>query len=96
VVRIIWKFFISGGMELKLADVQIEALLRQLFQITDNDRYPFSPRIRTLKEIRAKIRPDPARAPAAALRTGEQGEIRATAVKRYIRTGIDPQPERRL
>jgi hypothetical protein len=38
-------------------------MLRELSQIIDNDRYPFSPRIRTLKEIRAKIRPDPAREP---------------------------------
>jgi hypothetical protein len=50
-------------MNLELTDEQTEALLRELSQIIDNDRYPFSPRIRTLKEIRAKIRPHPPREP---------------------------------
>jgi hypothetical protein len=44
-------------MNLELTDEQTNALIRELSQIIDNDRYPFSPRIRTLKEIRAKIRP---------------------------------------
>jgi hypothetical protein len=55
-------------MNLELTDEQTEALLRELSQIIDNDRYPFSPRIRTLKEIRAKIRPVPAREPLPPLR----------------------------
>jgi hypothetical protein len=46
-------------MNLELTDEQTEALLRKLSQIIDNDRYPFSPRIRTLKDIRAKILPEP-------------------------------------
>lgn len=50
-------------MNLELTDEQTEALLRELSQIIDNDHYPFSPRIRTLKEIRAKIRPEPVREP---------------------------------
>jgi hypothetical protein len=50
-------------MNLELTDEQTEALLRELSQIIENDRYPFSPRIVTLKEIRAKIRPEPAREP---------------------------------
>jgi hypothetical protein len=50
-------------MNLELTDEQTEALLRELSQIIDNDRYPFSPRIRTLKKIRAKIRPEPEREP---------------------------------
>jgi hypothetical protein len=50
-------------MNLELTDEQTEALLWELSQIIDNDRYPFSPRIRTLKEIRGKIRPDPVREP---------------------------------
>ena len=61
-------------MELKLADVQIEALLRELFQIIENDRCPFSPRIRTMKEIRAKIRPDLVREPPPP-RAAEQGQL---------------------
>jgi hypothetical protein len=55
-------------MNLELTDEQAEALIRELSQIIDNDRYPFSPRIRTLKEIRAKIRPEPAREPPPPLR----------------------------
>jgi hypothetical protein len=37
--------------------------MAELDRIIDGDRFPFSPRIRMLKEIRAKIRPEPARAP---------------------------------
>jgi hypothetical protein len=55
-------------MILEMTDEQTEALIRELSQIIDNDRYPFSPRIRTLKEIRAKIRPEPAREPLPPVR----------------------------
>jgi hypothetical protein len=37
-------------------------------RIIDNDRYPLSPRIRALKEIRAKLRPDAVREPLPPLR----------------------------
>lgn len=46
-----------------LTDEQTEALVIELDRIIDGDRYPFSPRIRTLKEIRAKFRPYPVREP---------------------------------
>jgi hypothetical protein len=36
---------------LELTDEQTEALIRELSQIIENDRYPLSPRIRVLKEI---------------------------------------------
>jgi hypothetical protein len=36
-------------------------LLRELSNLIDGDRYQFSARVRTLKEIRAKIRPEPVR-----------------------------------
>jgi hypothetical protein len=49
---------------LELSDAEAEALLRELSQIIEYDRYPLSPRIRTLKEILGKLRPEPAR-PAA-------------------------------
>jgi len=52
-------------MHFDLSDEQTAALLGELDRIIDGDRYPFSPRIRTLKEIRAKIKPHPARASAA-------------------------------
>jgi hypothetical protein len=41
-------------MQLDLNDEQTAALLRELDLIIDGDRFPLSPRIRTLKEIRAK------------------------------------------
>jgi hypothetical protein len=46
---------------LELTDEQTEALIRELSQIIDGDRYPLSPRIRVLKEILGKLRPEPAR-----------------------------------
>ena len=46
-----------------LSAEEIEALLRELDQIIDRDRYPFSPRIRTLTAIRDKLRPPPVREP---------------------------------
>jgi len=36
---------------------------KELDKITRNDRYPFSERIRTLKAILAKLRPEPVREP---------------------------------
>ena len=50
-------------MNLELTDEQTTAMIRELSQIIENDRYPFSPRTRTLKEIRAKLRWEPAREP---------------------------------
>jgi len=50
-------------MQLDLTDEQTTALLAELDRIIDGDRYPFSPRIVALKEIRAKLRPEPARQP---------------------------------
>jgi hypothetical protein len=40
-----------------------EALTQELHEIVENDRYPFSPRIRTLRAILAKLRPEPVREP---------------------------------
>jgi hypothetical protein len=50
-------------MQLDLTDEQTTTLLRELDRIIDGDRFPFSPRIRTLKGILAKIRPEPLRVP---------------------------------
>jgi hypothetical protein len=50
-------------MNLELTDVQAEALTLELHSIIQNDRYPFSPRIVTLKEILGQLRPEPAREP---------------------------------
>ena len=50
-------------MNLDLSDDEAAALLRELHHIVGKDRYPFSPRIRTLTSIRDKLRPPPAREP---------------------------------
>jgi hypothetical protein len=50
-------------MNLDLTDEETAAQLRELDGLIDGDRYFMSQRIRTLKAIRAKIRPEPAREP---------------------------------
>jgi hypothetical protein len=42
-------------MKPDLTDEQTETLVTELDRIIENDRYPFSPRIRILKEIRRTI-----------------------------------------
>jgi hypothetical protein len=54
-----------GDMHLDLTDEQTEALVRELSEIVQNDRYPLGPRIVALKEILGQLRPEPARAAAA-------------------------------
>jgi hypothetical protein len=44
-------------------DEQAAALERELRRIIDDDRYPLSPRIQMLREIRNMIRPEPKREP---------------------------------
>jgi len=53
-------------MNLELTDEQAAALVRELNNIVQNDRYPLSLRIVALKEILGLLRPEPARAAAAA------------------------------
>jgi hypothetical protein len=48
---------------LDLSDDEAAALTKELHDIVENDRYPFSPRIRTLRAILAKLRPEPVRRP---------------------------------
>jgi hypothetical protein len=48
---------------LELSDEETAALTQELHDIVENDRYLFSPRIRTLRGILAKIRPEPTRVP---------------------------------
>jgi hypothetical protein len=50
-------------MTLDLTDEEAAALLRELDGLIDGNRYFLSPRIKTLKAIRAKIRLEPVRAP---------------------------------
>jgi hypothetical protein len=49
---------------LDLTDEEAAALIKELADITGNDRYPFSARIQTLRAILAKLRPEPVREPA--------------------------------
>jgi hypothetical protein len=48
---------------LELSDEETAALTQELHDIDESDRYPFSPRIRTLRAILAKLRPEPVREP---------------------------------
>ncbi len=50
-------------MHLDLTDEEAALLLRELDGLIDGDCYFLSPRIKTLKAIRAKIRPEPVREP---------------------------------
>jgi hypothetical protein len=50
-------------MNIDLSDEEAAALIRELHDIIESDRYPFSARIRTLRTILAKLRPDPIREP---------------------------------
>jgi hypothetical protein len=60
-------------------------LLNELDGIIDSDRYFLSPRIKTLRAIRAKIRPEPVREPLPLLPKRYEPP-RATAQQRR-RTG---------
>jgi hypothetical protein len=53
-------------MNLELYDEETATLI-QLHDIVENDDYPFSPRIRTLREILNKLRPEPKREPPPSL-----------------------------
>jgi hypothetical protein len=50
-------------MPLDLTEEETTALARLLSRTIDDDRYPLSPRIQTLKAILGKIRPEPVREP---------------------------------
>jgi len=68
-------------MDPKLTEEQAVALVRELNNIVQNDRYPLSPRIVTLKEILGLLRPEPERAAAAAptdLCASDQGQMAPT------------------
>ena len=46
-------------MHLDLTDAEGSALTQELHDTVENDRYPFSLCIRTLRGILAKLRPEP-------------------------------------
>ena len=63
-------------MHLDLTDEEAAALTQELHDIVENDRYPYSPRIRTLRGILAKLRPEPVRDPMVAPLRDRGGEGR--------------------
>jgi hypothetical protein len=65
---------------LDLSDEEAVALIKELADITGNDRYPFSQRIQTLRAILAKPRPEPDREPSPPPEVYEPP--RATTVRR--------------
>ena len=67
-------------MQIDLNDEEIAALARLLTNTIDADSYPLSPRIGTLKAIRAKIRPEPVHEPLPPLKHYEPP--RATTARR--------------
>ena len=50
-------------MHLDLSDEEAAALTQELHDFVEDDRYPFSPRIRTLRAIPVNLRPEPVREP---------------------------------
>jgi hypothetical protein len=44
-----------GSMHLELSEEETTALIRELHDIVESDRYPLSPRIRTLQAILDKL-----------------------------------------
>ena len=70
---------------LDLSDEEAAALIKELADITGNDRYPFSPRIQTLRAILAKLRPEPAREPPP---PKVYAPPRATAARRWRATPV--------
>jgi hypothetical protein len=52
------------AMHLDLSVEETAALTQELHDSIESDRYPFSPRIRTLGAILDKLRPEPVREPS--------------------------------
>jgi hypothetical protein len=72
---------IFGVMQhLDLSDEEAAALIKELANITGNDRYPFSPRIQTLRAILTKLRTEPVREPLPPPKV--YAPPRATAIRR--------------
>jgi hypothetical protein len=67
-------------MHVDLTDEETAALTKELHGIVESDRYPFSPRVRTLKAVLNKLRPEPVREPLPPPKV--YAPPRATAAKR--------------
>jgi hypothetical protein len=77
-------------MILDLSDEETTALLRLLSTTIDEDRYPLSPRVQTLKAILGKVRSEPVRASLPPLK--HYGRPRATTARRR-RSALTLKPE---
>jgi hypothetical protein len=67
-------------MNIDLSDEEAAALIKELADVTGNDRYPFSSRIQTLRAILTKLRPEPVREPLPPPKM--YAPPRATAIRR--------------
>jgi hypothetical protein len=70
-------------MNLDLSDEEAAALIKDLDDITGNDRYRFSERMRSLRAILAKLKPEPGWEPS--LPATVYAPPRATAASRRTR-----------
>lgn len=77
------KGYILAIMPLDLSDDEKLALVALLTRTIADDRYPLSPRVRTLKDILAKLRPEPVREPLPPPKV--YAPPKATAAKRRRR-----------
>jgi hypothetical protein len=68
---------------LELTEDEAAALIKELHDIIERDRYPFSERIRTLEAILNKLRPEPVREPLPARKV--YAPPRATSARRRRR-----------
>jgi hypothetical protein len=73
-------------MNLDLTDEEVAALLRELTNIIENDRYPLSPRIRTLRELRAKLPAAPATPPSP--KAASHGQTPALGYRLAVHTRV--------
>jgi hypothetical protein len=67
-------------MTLDLSDPETDALATLLRRAINDDRFPLSPRIQTLKAILGKIQPEPTREPLPPPKI--YAPLRATAARR--------------
>ena len=56
---------------LELSDEEEAALIKELDNIVERDRYPLSLRVQTLRAILGKLRPEPVRKPLPPLKVYE-------------------------
>ena len=80
-------------MDLHLTDEQVETLITELDRIIDADRYPLSARIRTLREIRALLKPYPIRPPPAPPQKPYEPPGRKSPVQKKSKFWIPPMPD---